>query len=190
MDENDDDVPAHVPFHEALRILPPKCSVGGMDPRLTEGTGDVGTGGALYEDEDDPTLIVRQDGRPLSNTVSFAVVSDARVSDAIGRDLPCIEKRLEVYVSEEDGKAYSRQVQQEGTCRIELADPPVGGLAPVLAIEVRSDRHRFRPARKVIPLAVNPVHPPRVSAHLRVLTSTLPKTTGWLQRWKVVHRTS
>lgn len=160
MDESDDDVPAHVPFHEALRILPPKCSVGGMDPRLTEGTSDDSTGGALYEDEEDPTLAVRRDGRPVSNTVSFAVVSDARVSDAIGRNLPCIEKRLEVYVSEEDGKAYSRHVQHEGTCRIELTDHPAGGLAPVLAIEVRSDRPRFRPARKAVtPLAANPVHP-------------------------------
>ena len=140
MDENDDEVPAHVPFHEALRILPPKCSVGGMDPRLTEGTGDVDTGGALYEDEDDPALIVRRDGRPVSNTVSFAVVSDETVSHAIGRDLPCIEKRLELYVSEEDGKVYSRQVQHEGTCRIELTEPPAGSRAPVLAIEVRPSR--------------------------------------------------
>mgnify|MGYP007078076063 CR=1 FL=1 len=173
MDEEEDAVPAHVAFHEGLRIPPPKCSVGGMDPRLTEGTGVVDTGGALIFYDDDPTTLFRQDGLPASNTVSFAVVSDETVSHAIGRDLPCIEKRLEVYV-EEDGKAYSRPAQRQGTCRIELTEPPAGGRAPVLAIEVRpSPLHpRNEQARVYQPCSLASLPytpPPKHGVHRRVV---------------------
>jgi hypothetical protein len=68
MDE--EGVPGHVPFHEAVRIRPPACSVGGMQPRLAADF----VAEDFVVDDDDETLAVRLDGGPVSTTVRFASV--------------------------------------------------------------------------------------------------------------------
>jgi len=76
MDE--EGVPGHVPFHEAVRIRPPACSVGGMQPRLAADF----VAEDFVVDDDDGTLAVLVDGGPVSTTVWFASVQDEKVSDA------------------------------------------------------------------------------------------------------------
>ena len=88
-------------------------------------------------DETDETLAVRKDGRPVSTTTYHAVLPDAaRVSDVLGRGLPCSRNRLEL-LEAEDGLFHPRLVQEAGTtCRVELAPWRAGDPMPaVLCVE-------------------------------------------------------
>ena len=69
MADEDEAALAHLPFHVAVRVPPPRCATDGLPPRLTNGTGADGDGGgSLVVDETDETLAVRKDGRPVSTT--------------------------------------------------------------------------------------------------------------------------
>jgi hypothetical protein len=127
-----DNAPTHVPFHQATRIPPPTCSTVGIAPWLTSGYREAG----LEIDKGDETLAVREDGRPVSNTVYHAIVRDlTRVSDAIGRGFQCTRSQLEMRVSERDELAYPWYTSEEGhLCRLQLQQPG-DRTPPVIGIE-------------------------------------------------------
>jgi hypothetical protein len=128
-----DNAPTHVPFHQATRIPPPTCSTDGIPPWLARGYRE-----AEWEiDETDKTLAVRQDGRPVSNTVYHAIVRDVtRVSNALGGELQCKKSQLEMRVSEHDGRAYPRYTSEEGhQCFLQLQVQHGDRTPPVIGIE-------------------------------------------------------
>ena len=138
MADEDAPVPPHVPFHVAVRVPPPACATLGLPPRLTEGTESA----EGEPDEDDPTLVHRVDGRPASTTTWHAVVPDATtVSDALGRDLPCVRRQYELRIVPSGPRATRetvepRLIESNATCRLELADWRRGdAMPPVLAVE-------------------------------------------------------